>query len=337
MRPKMHLNSDLRESVYNRYLETKNKKSTAREFEIDPKTVRNIIKKYEKFKTFENIPKKSRRRVTDRHQDLNILREITNSPKKTPRDIKNDLNLDCSTITIRRRIKERGLNARIAVKVPYISKRNIRKRIEVAKKHLKKPFWFWKKVIWSDEKKFELMNSRRRVIVYRKPNQRYNLKFTKPSLKHGGGSVMVWGCFSWHGMGAIHLIKGKMTQHVYRDILTDELQFSADLMGISDRYVFQQDLDRKHTAPAAQDFFEENQVRILEWCPQSPDVSPIENLWEIVDRSIPLKERTSVPRLFRAIEKTWYSMDSDLLKKLAESVPTRWARVLKARGGPTGR
>ena len=331
------LSPDLRETIYNRYLDIGSKKQTAREFKISPKSVRDIANKFKNFNTFENLPKKPRSRVTDRHQDLNILREITNSPKKTLRDIKNSLNLICSTRTISRRIKERGLNPRVAATVPYVSKPNIKRRLLLAKKQVGRPEEFWKRVIWSDEKKFELMNTRRRVIVYRRKGQRYNIKFVKPSVKHGGGSIMVWGCFSYHGMVALHLINGIMTGPVYRDILVDELQFSADLMGISDDFIFQQDLDPKHTSPAPTDFFKENRIEVLEWSPQSADISPIENLWALVDWAVPLSERTSIPRFWAALQKTWYSMDSDLLKRLVLSVPGRYTDVIRAKGGPTGK
>ena len=82
----------------------------------------------------------------------------------------------------------------------------------MAKDLIKKPKKWWKQVIWSDEKKIELMNSRRRVIVYRRPGQRYQLKYVKPSIKHGGGSIMVWGCFGYNGVGSLHLINGIMDQ-----------------------------------------------------------------------------------------------------------------------------
>ena len=52
--------------------------------------------------------------------------------------------------------------------------------------------------------------------------------------------------------------------------------------------VFQQDLDSKHTAPAAQRFFNENNVTLLDWSPQSPDINVIENLWELVDQKVPI-------------------------------------------------
>ena len=67
------------------------------------------------------------------------------------------------------------------------------------------------------------------------------------------------------------------------------------------------------------------------------DISPIENLWAIVDWAVPLRERTSIPRFWAALQKTWYSMDSYLLKRLVLSVPGRNADVIRAKGGPTGK
>ncbi len=86
---------------------------------------------------------------------------------------------------------------------------------------------------------------------------------------------MVWSCMSYNGVGSLHLIHGIMNQHVYR--VEDNLQFSADLMRIGDQFVFQQDLDPEHTAPASRKFFEENDIEVMKWSPQSPNLNIIEN------------------------------------------------------------
>ena len=156
-------------------------------------------------------------------------------------------------------------------------------------------------------------------------------------MKGGGGSLMVWGCFSHEGVGALHLIKGIIGQRVYRDILIDELQFSADLMGLNNRFVFQQDLDPKHTAPAATQFFNDNNVKVLDWSPQSCDVNPIENLWAIVDKAVPLSARTLIPKFWAELQNQWYNLDQKLLKKLVLSIPQRFHNVIVAKRGPTGK
>ena len=72
--------------------------------------------------------------------------------------------------------------------------------------------------MWSDETKIELfgINSTRRV--WRKRNAEYNPKNTIPTVKHGGGNLMLWGRFSAKGTGRLHRIKGRMNGAMYREI-----------------------------------------------------------------------------------------------------------------------
>ncbi len=129
---------------------------------------------------------------------------------------------------------------------------------------------------------------------------------------------MIWRCFSYYGVRSLHLINGIMDQNVYKDILVDNLQYSAGLMGQKDRFVFQQDLDPKHTASAARDFFAENHIVQLLWSLQSPYANPIKNLWSILDYSVPITERMNKTRFFATLQKSWYDLDKDVLKKLVE-------------------
>lgn len=77
----------------------------------------------------------------------------------------------------------------------------------------------WKKVVWSDESKFNLFNSDGIHYVHRPPNTRFDPKYTIGTVKHGGGNCIVWGCFSFLGLGPVHRIEGIMDQHLYLGIL----------------------------------------------------------------------------------------------------------------------
>ncbi len=122
---KRRLSPELRQKLYIRFNKGDKKKSLAREFGMSPVAVCGVINKFKTYGVFADLPRSCRPRKTDRHQNLNILREIANSPTKTPQDSKLSLNLNVSTKIIKRRIKDRGLKARIAATVPYIDKRNM--------------------------------------------------------------------------------------------------------------------------------------------------------------------------------------------------------------------
>ena len=66
------------------------------------------------------------------------------------------------------------------------------------------------KILWSDETKIELFGLNAKRHIWRKPG-------TIPTVKHGGGSIMLGGCFSVAGTGRLVRIKGKMNGAKYRD------------------------------------------------------------------------------------------------------------------------
>ena len=113
-------------------------------------------------------------------------------------------------------------------KVPLLKNAHVQARLKFAKEHLDDPEEAWDKVMWSDVTKIELfgMNSTRRV--WRKRNAEYNPKNTRPTVKHGGGNLMLWGCFSAKGTGRLHRIEGRMNGAMYREILANNLSESTE-------------------------------------------------------------------------------------------------------------
>jgi hypothetical protein len=91
--------------------------------------------------------------------------------------------------------------------------------------------------------------------VWRKPNTSHHPENTIPTVKRGGGSIMLWRCFSLAGTETLVRIEGMMDGTKYREILEGNLFQSYRDLRLGRRFTFQQDNDPKHTAKAT-----------LEWC-----------------------------------------------------------------------
>lgn len=258
------------------------------------KMVVNAINHYDQYKTNANKIRALPPRKTSKRHDSQIRILSHKNPFWTSTEIqeemKNSNDVEISTSTIRRRLRESGLRGCVALKKPLVSKRNIAKRILFAKEHLAKPMSFWKNVLWTDESKYNRTGSDGKAYVWRPRNQALNPKYTMKTLKHGGGSIMVWGSMSWRGVGPIVRIEGRMDQHVYKDILRNTMEpYTFNNMPVS--WTFMHDNDPKHTAKSVKKWLSDENISVMNWSPQSPDLNPIEHLWGDVEIAIRPKNR----------------------------------------------
>ena len=118
---------------------------------------------------------------------------------------------------------EIGLYGCIARKMPCVNKINRGKRIAYAKMMMEKPYDYWKHVLWSDESNFNLFGSNGKIMVRRSTMEEYDPKYTVPTVKHNGGGVMVWACFSRSGVGNLCFIEGNMDRFICREIFRKNL------------------------------------------------------------------------------------------------------------------
>lgn len=185
---------------------------------------------------------------------------------------------------------------------------------------------------FSDECKFNIFQSDGKCNVWRKEGTRLDEKNLSPTVKHGGGSVMVWGCMSRSGVGQLVFIDGIMDQFKYLGILKENLQISADLFQL-EKYTFQQDNDPKHTSRLLKNYFIEKNITVLEWPSQSPDLNPIEHLWAYIKTRLKEKEITKKQQLIVAISEIWSSIPKSITEKLVDSMGNRVISLYKAKGG----
>ncbi len=157
--------------------------------------------------------------------------------------------------------------------------------------------------------------------MWRKPGTAHHLSNTVPTVKHGGGSIMLWGCFSAAGTGRLVAIEGKMNAAKYRDILDENLLQSAQDLRLGRRFTFQQDNDPKHTAKITKEWLHNNSVTVLEWPSQSPDLNPIEHLWRDLKMAVHQRLPSNLTELERICKEEWQRIPKSRCEKPVASFP----------------
>ncbi|KAK3537732.1 hypothetical protein QTP70_017889, partial [Hemibagrus guttatus] len=112
--------------------------------------------------------------------------------------------------------KQLGLKSCSARKVPLLKKAHVQAPLKFANEHLTDSEENWVKVLRSDETKIELFGINSTHCVWRSRNAAYDPKNTIPTVKHGSGNIMLWGCFTAKGTGQLHRIKGMMDGAMYK-------------------------------------------------------------------------------------------------------------------------
>uniref|UniRef100_A0A0K8W065 Transposable element Tc1 transposase n=1 Tax=Bactrocera latifrons TaxID=174628 RepID=A0A0K8W065_BACLA len=170
--------------------------------------------------------------------------------------------------------------------------------------------------------------------VRRPTGKRLDRRYLQGTVKHGGGNVMVWGCFSAEGVGPIFKIEGNMDRFQYKNILQTQMLPHA-ITKMPPDWQFQRDNDPKHTSKVVKDWLLEEQVCVMRWPAQSPDINPIENLWEIVNRQINREQvHGNKNKLFDALKQAWDGIKDTHINNLISSIPKRCAAIIKNNGYP---
>ena len=189
----------------------------------------------------------------------------------------------------------------------------------------------WKRIIWSDEKRFNL-DGPDGFAYYWHDLRKDELILSK---RHsGGGSVMIWACFSYHGKSTLAFVKQRMNQYSYQNVLENYLlPFKNEFGG--DNSIFQQDGAKPHTARTSIQWLVERNIEVLPWPSLSPDLSPIENLWGYLTRMVYSNgiQYNSVEELKMSILSSWNRIPKTLLENLAMSMPKRIFKVGCSKGG----
>ncbi|UYV63718.1 hypothetical protein LAZ67_2005416 [Cordylochernes scorpioides] len=207
-------------------------------------------------------------RVTSARVDRRIPRQAVAAPQATCtailQHVLDTLDHSISTRTISRRLVANGLHSCRPLRRLPLTPPNRRQRLEWCRA---RSTWMteWHRVVFSDESRFCLSSDSRRVRVWRRRGERSNPAaiVERPTVRQRG-------------------IKGTMTAQRYVDDVLRPVTLPY-LQGVPNA-LYQQDNARPHTARISQQALQD--VQMLPWPLYSPDLSPIEHVWDIIGRRL---------------------------------------------------
>lgn len=328
-----------RELVLKHFKNGHSRRKIAEMVSLSDSTVQSIIYRFVRENRMHDKGRNAPNKIFNKTDERHIVRKIRENPRvsapKIANEVEAELGKSCHPETIRRVLREHDLNGRIARKKPFISARNMKTRVNFTKEHLNKDAAFWNTVIFADESKFNIFGSDGASYVWRKPNTELQAKNLKATVKHGGGSVMVWACMSAAGVGKLEFIETTMDKMRYLDILRSNLLDSAEKLGIRDNFRFYQDNDPKHKSGIVQTWLVWNCPHVMQPPAQSPDMNVIENLWAILDANVRKRQISNKSDLKVGLVEEWAKITPELTQKLVNSMPKRLKMVVDNKGGHT--
>jgi transposase len=177
------------------------------------------------------------------------------------------------------------------------------------------------------------------VYVTRRPGEEFDDTCVIEAPPRGPGWLF-WGCFSGmagKGPGIFwEKERGTITSESYCQHIVPIVDGWFRLMAV-EGHIFMQDNARPHAAKATREELEERGIPCLQWPPFSPDLKPIENVWnwmkDYIERHFPSKMTYDKLRL--AIREAWEAVEERYLDELLDTMPQRCEDCYNADGGPT--
>ena len=241
-----------------------------------------------------------------------------------------------STRTVRRAMHKLGFMSATPATKPWVSEANKVKRVAWAKERRS---WDgeWSHVFFTDESSFEVKRPGR-ARVWRSVGERFQPSCLRPSFKSGRQTLMVWAGFSARGRTPLRRVCGSMNTEQYEEVLADDIfNYIVADYGAPDAAWLQEDMAPCHASKRSKAAKSALGLKPLPWMGQSPDLNPIENAWNELDRR--LRSRTTSPKnldeLWEALCEEWDAIPTAFFDSLIQSMPRRVNAVIASKGAGT--
>ena len=190
-------------------------------------------------------------------------------------------------------------------------------------------------MIFSDESTIAVLDDRVQS-VRRRQGEEFKPECLKKTLKFPS-KIMVWGAISVHGPSRLHIVEGTMNGAKYISMLNSRLLPQIRNWFEQEPCIFQQDSAPCHTAKAVYAWFETNKIKVLKWPGNSPDMNPIESMWNQLKDEIHNVPITTKVQLIERLIQVWFHSPKirKMCQDLIKGMPKRVEALKNAKGGQT--
>ncbi|GFX59598.1 transposable element Tcb2 transposase [Trichonephila clavipes] len=239
--------------------------------------------------------------------------------------------------TVARRLRGGGLYARRPVVCVPLTRQHRTARLQWCREHHNWTEHDWACVLFSDESRFSLSSDCRRQLIWRESGIAYRSENIQEKDRYPTCSIMVWAGIMINGRTCLHVVaNGTMTGQRYIDeVLLPHVRLFRGAVG--DKFVFMDDNATCHRILAVQDCLDSEGIQRLVWPSRSPDLNPIENMWNALGRQVAGRNYppTNKNTLIRALTEEWDKLPQQLLDNVVQSMVRRVECCITLHGGHT--
>ncbi len=201
------MSQDLRKKIISLHKKGEGYKKISKALLISQNTVAKVVQTFKKDGTATISQRRPGhpRKLTPRQERLLMRRVEENqhaSSLQLSKEVESQTGVTISRDTIWRTLQRNGMHGCRPRKKPLLKPRHKKACLEFARAHADKDEDYWDSILWSDETKINVFGTDGFTTVWRRKGEEYKEKCMVPTVKHGGGSVLMWGCMSAAGVGS---------------------------------------------------------------------------------------------------------------------------------------
>ncbi|GFV71237.1 transposable element Tc3 transposase [Trichonephila clavipes] len=155
------------------------------------------------------------------------------------------------------------------------------------------------RVLFTDESRFSLSSDSHRILIWRERGSRIHPSNINERDMYGGRGVLVWGGIMLGSRTDLHIFDaGSVNGTRYcNEILLPYVRLFRGAMGL--QFLFMDDNAPCHHTVATEQLLESEDIEHMDWPARSPDLNPIEHVWDFLGRR--LAARTLPPVTIREL------------------------------------